>query len=329
MGGAPACSPGGSRGARGRRPGRDLVGNEPARVGQADALSTAADQSDGATRRVTWERVLVDDTLVRYAACGSGPPTLFLHGWGLRPHAYARAIEAMATAGCRVYAPALPGFGGTRELELSERSFAGYGRWLDRFATAVLPAGQPFALVAGHSFGGGVATAFAHARPDRCGGLLLVNAVGSPVWARYADELRTMVERPLWDWGLNFGADVVRSPAAVRTFASLVGDVASNLVHNPLGLVRTSGIARCADLVDEVATVAGQGTPVVVAWSDRDRVMSRAAFDDLRRAAGVDGIVFEGSHAWLVADPAGFGELAIMALAESGATLERPTLRSV
>lgn len=283
-----------------------------------------------AVRGLTWDRVTVDGTAVRYAACGNGPPALFLHGWGLRPDAYVGAIEAMAAAGCRVYAPALPGFGGTRELEPHERSFAGYGLWVDRFAEAVLPVGDAcFALVAGHSFGGGVATAFAHACPDRCGGLLLANAVGSPVWARYADELLTMVERPLWDWGLNFGADVLRSPGAVRTLAALLGDVVPNVVRNPLGLVRTSTVIRRADLVDEVAAVAAQGTPVVVAWSDRDRLVPRSAFDDLRRAAGVDGIVVEGSHAWLVADPAGFGELAIMALAESGASLERPRLRSV
>ncbi len=318
MGGAPELRPGGDR-----------VAAVPVHAPGAGrrAYGPASDDTDAS---LAWLSATVDGAAVRYAVCGSGPPALFLHGWGLRPNAYARAIEAMAAAGCRVYAPAMPGFGGTRDLGPAERSFPGYGRWVDRFAGAVLPPGQSsFALVAGHSFGGGVATAFAHACPDRCAGLLLANAVGSPVWTRHADELLTMVERPLWDWGLTFGTDALRSPGAARTLATLLADVVPNVVGNPLGLVRTSAIIRRADLVDEVAAVASLGTPVVVAWSDRDRLVPRSAFDDLRRAAGVDGIVVEGSHAWLVADPAGFGELAIVALAESGASLERPNLRVV
>ncbi len=42
-----------------------------------------------------------------------------------------------------------------------------------------------------------------------------------------------------------------------------------------------------------------------------------------RHAAGVDGVVVDGSHAWLIADPARFGELAISALVDSGALTPR------
>ena len=58
---------------------------------------------------------------------------------------------------------------------------------------------------------------------------------------------------------------------------------------------------------------------MTVAWSDRDGLVPRSAFDDLRRAAGVEGVVVEGSHAWLIADPEGFGELAISALVDARA----------
>ncbi len=53
----------------------------------------------------SWRRVAVDGNRVRYVAVGSGPPALFCHGWGLRPNAYLRSIEAMAAAGCRVVRP--------------------------------------------------------------------------------------------------------------------------------------------------------------------------------------------------------------------------------
>jgi hypothetical protein len=37
----------------------------------------------------------------------------------------------------------------------------------------------------------------------------------------------------------------------------------------------------------------------------------------------VDGVVVEGPHSWLIADPAGFRELAISALVDSGALIAR------
>ena len=69
-----------------------------------------------ATTQIAWHSVMVEGHRVRYGVAGAGPTALFLHGWGLRPNAYRRAIEAMGAAGCRVFAPSLPGFGGTREL---------------------------------------------------------------------------------------------------------------------------------------------------------------------------------------------------------------------
>ena len=44
-------------------------------------------------------------------------------------------------------------------------------------------------------------------------------------------------------------------------------------------------------------------------WGDRDRVIPEAAFRDICAALGTDGQVVAGSHSWLLADPAGFGEV--------------------
>jgi pimeloyl-ACP methyl ester carboxylesterase len=270
---------------------------------------------------VRWESVTVDGRTVRYGVAGSGPASVFLHGWGLRPNTYRRPITAMAAAGCRVYAPALPGFGGTRELDPADRTFAGYGDWVGTFLDAVGVA--EVALAAGHSFGGGVATAFVNEQPQRASALLLANAIGSPTWTLFPNEVRTMVQRPIWDWAHHFGADVLSSPRHLRLLPTLLEDFVPNLLHNPLGMLRTGEFIRRADLVREVRTIAGLGIPVSVAWSDRDGLVPRSAFDDLRRAAGVDGVVVEGPHAWLIADPAGFGELAISALVDSGALTSR------
>jgi pimeloyl-ACP methyl ester carboxylesterase len=270
---------------------------------------------------INWETVVVAGHRVRYGVIGSGPSALFLHGWGLRPNAYRRPIEAMSRAGCRVFAPALPGFGGTHELGADQRTFEGYATWVGKFLDAV--GEDDVALVAGHSFGGGVATAFVYEQPWRASSLLLANAIGSPTWALFPNEVRTMVQRPVWDWGRHFSADLLHSPRLLRLLPALLEDFIPNLLQNPLGMFRTGEFIRRADLVREVKAIAKWGIPVTVAWSDRDGLVPRSAFDDLRRAAGVDGVVIDGAHAWLIADPAAFGELAISALVDSGALTPR------
>ena len=278
--------------------------------GRAPGVPTDA-RSDG----ITWSATVVDGRTVRYGEVGSGPTALFLHGWGLRPNAYARPIESMAAAGCRVVAPALPGFGRTPELAPDHRTFAGYGAWVARFLDSV-DAGD-LALVAGHSFGGGVSTAFVHHQPDRVASVLLANAIGSPTWALFPNEVRTMVQRPFWDWGRHFGGDLLHNPRTLRVLPTLLGDFVPNLLGNPLGMFRTGEFIRRADLVAEVRAIAARGIPVSVAWSDRDGLVPRSAFDELRKAAGVEGTVVEGAHAWLIAEPAVFGELVISALVDA------------
>jgi pimeloyl-ACP methyl ester carboxylesterase len=223
----------------------------------------------------------------------------------------------MARAGCRVYAPSLPGFGGTRELAADQRTFDGYARWVGRFLDEV--GVDDVAVAAGHSFGGGVATAFTYEEPWRVSSLLLANAIGSPTWALFPNEVRTMMERPFWDWTRHFSTDLLNSPGSLRLLPMLLEDLIPNLVGNPLGMFRTGEFIRRADLVHEVRAIARWGIPVTVVWSDRDRLVPRSAFDDLRHAAGVDGVVMDGAHAWLIADPARFGEVAISALVDSGA----------
>jgi len=277
--------------------------------------------------RLTWSETVVDGHRVRYLVSGSGPDALFLHGWGLGPHAYGEPVRHMGSAGCRVVAPALPGFGGTRELPADQRSFDGYAAWVGRFLDAA-GIGQ-VALVAGHSFGGGVSTAFVHDHPGRAASLLLANAIGSPTWAALPGEVRTMMDRPAWNWGRYFGTDLLHSARHLRVLPILLEDFIPNLVRDPVGMFHTSVFIRRADLVGEVRTIASRHTPVLVAWSDRDGLVPRSAFDDLRHAAGVEGMVVEGSHAWLIADPEEFGQLAIHALVDSGALVGRPDLRAL
>ncbi len=181
---------------------------------------------------LAWRTTSVDGHRVRYAVVGHGPagdlpprmgsPTQLLprgdprHGRRRLP--CVRALASRASAARPSSTP-------------KDRSFAGYGRWVGRFLDAV--GEENVALVAGHSFGGGVATAFAHAQPDRVASLLLANAVGSPTWALFPNEVRTMVQRPFWDWTRHFTGDLLSTPRRFRLLPTLLEDFAVNLLRQP------------------------------------------------------------------------------------------------
>src|SRR5437588_3174699 len=86
---------------------------------------------------LAWQSTTVRDRPALYGAAGDGIPLLFLHGWGLAHHAYKRPLKRLVHLGCRVYAPALPGFGGTANLPKDSLTLAGYAAWVDEFLDAV------------------------------------------------------------------------------------------------------------------------------------------------------------------------------------------------
>jgi pimeloyl-ACP methyl ester carboxylesterase len=219
---------------------------------------------------------------------------------------YRHAIGRLVDLGCRVYAPNLPGFGGTSELGGAELSFAGYAEWVDGFLDA-LHIDEPV-FVVGHSFGGGVAIKFTHRHRERVRTLVLVNSVGGSAWSS-ATGLRAITERPLWDWGLHFPTDVWPIPQATRVLPVVLEEAVPNLLRNPRGVWRVGQLARRADLTPELEDLKSWEVPVVVLWGTRDGVIPRSAFDAMCAALGSDGEVVEGSHSWLLADPDHFGEV--------------------
>lgn len=241
-----------------------------------------------------------------YSVAGDGLPVVLLHGWALAQHTYREVIERVAAQGCRVIAPSLPGFGGTGELPSSSFSLTGYAAWVDDLLDT-LELDEP-AVVVGHSFGGGVATRFAHDHPARVRSLVLVNSIGGSSW-RKGTSLRSITERPLWDWGLHFPADVWPMRQATRVLPVIAEDLLPNLVRHPRAIVKVAGIARRADLRAELETLRDRGLPITILWGRRDGVIPRESFEALCVASGVAGTVVDGSHSWLLADPDQFGEI--------------------
>lgn len=267
------------------------------------AVATRREVSD----RLVWKRTTVDDRTALYGVAGEGLPVLFLHGWALGQHSYKQAMKRLIQLGCRVYAPALPGFGGTPDLPTRKLSIPGYADWVGEFCEAV-KIDEPVFLV-GHSFGGGVSIRFAHDHPDRVRSAVLVNAVGGGAWADRKDRVRPMQERPLWDWGIRIPADLLPLPNWRRALPMVLEDTIPNLIRNPGAIWRVAQLARRADLREELEQLKARQLPVVVLWSEEDRVIPRASFDALCRAVGQPGHVVAGNHSWLLADPDAFGEV--------------------
>jgi pimeloyl-ACP methyl ester carboxylesterase len=211
-------------------------------------------------------------------------------------------------AGVHVLAPALPGFGGTTALPRGTTSLVGYGDWADAFLQAV-GVDQP-ALVMGHSFGGGVAITLAHDHPERVRALVLINSIGGSAWAQRGSVLRSMAERPLWDWGIHFPADLLPARQARRVLPIIVAEVLPNLFREPRAFWQAAGLARRADLTPELDVLRQRRLPVVVLWGQRDQLITRHSFEDMCKALGQPEVVtVAGNHAWLLSEPDAFGEI--------------------
>jgi pimeloyl-ACP methyl ester carboxylesterase len=272
------------------RPSTGAVAHEP--TGRGDVVSI--------------EEVIVDTKRVHYTVGGTGPTVLFLHGWGLGHHAYRAGLRKLAHHGYHVVAPALPGFGGTPDLEPGNRTFVGYARWLTRFvkATGIRPT-----LVVGHSFGGGVAIRALADTPGFADGLVLLNSVGGS-WRHEDDGDRPMAERPIWDWGRAIPGDVVGLlGGAGSILPSLFQDLVPNVLRNPFGVAKVGRLARNADLVTVLRALAQRGVPITIIHSENDGVIPASSFVSLCSAAGVEGQRIKGIHSWPLTSPVLFAEL--------------------
>jgi pimeloyl-ACP methyl ester carboxylesterase len=257
---------------------------------------------------IVWKSTTVDGRLALYGEAGTGPPVLFLHGWGLDHKVYKRSLSRLVAAGLHVVAPALPGFGGTAALPEDSTDFAGYAKWAGDFLRAVGIC-EP-ALVIGHSFGGGVAIKLAHDDPDQVRALVLINSVGGSAWTGRGPTLRSMAQRPLWDWGLHLPADLLPIRQGRRVLPVIVGEALPNLLRDPRTFWKAATLARKADLTAELNELRLRDLPVVVLWGQSDQLITRDSFEDMCMTLGnPEVITVPGSHSWLIADPVAFGEI--------------------
>jgi pimeloyl-ACP methyl ester carboxylesterase len=203
-------------------------------------------------------------------------------------------------------APALPGFGGTPGLPGQDFHLAGYAAWLEEFIRAV--GIDEKVVIVGHSFGGGVGIRTAYDHPEVVRSLVLVNSIGGSSWKR-GKVLTSIAERPLWDWGLHFPADVWPVRQATRVIPVILEDALPNLVRSPSSVVKVANMARRADLRPELEELKRRRLPVTVIWASRDGIIPKESFEAMCTAVGAPGTVVDGSHSWLLADPGHFVEV--------------------
>jgi pimeloyl-ACP methyl ester carboxylesterase len=239
-----------------------------------------------------WECTTVSGRPGCYGVAGKGQPVVFVHGWALGQHSYKRALKRIVNLGYRVYAPALPGFGGTADLPRESVSFAGYAEWLDHWLAA-LSVDEPVSLV-GHSLGGGVAVKLAYDHPERVSSLVLVDAIGYPTGRR------------MWELGVRAPIELLPLSWPPRILPSILEDALPNLVRNPMALWRAARLVRGCDLTPELLELGRRRLPVAALWGSGDRVVPRASFDGMCASLGSTGAVVEGSHSWPLADPDAF-----------------------
>lgn len=248
--------------------------------------------------------VWVRDRPTRYLSAGTGHPVLFVHGWALSEHSYETALRRLVSAGAHVYAPALPGFGGTPALPTRERSLAGYAQWLADFLAEV-GVTTPVTVI-GHSFGGGVALQFAHDHPEAVDKLVLVDSIGgSTRHARHPER-----PRPWWDWGLHLSASTLSVESLTKVLPVVATDALGNALRNPAALWHVGKIAREANLEAQLVELRARRLPIFVLWGRQDTVLPLAAAkalmgDDPDSCA----LTVPGEHNWLISNPGLFAEV--------------------
>lgn len=206
-----------------------------------------------------------------------------------------------------MFAPSLPGFGGTRPLPPERRTLTGYGRWAASFLEAV--GVDEAVIVVGHSFGGGVGVAYAHQNPGAVRYLVLVNSVGGGRTQHAVGRPGYLGGRPLWSWMIQLGRELLPPDKGARLMANMWSDLAGNLRRNPRDLIEVGKLAAGADLLSELEELRARGVPVLVLRGHADGVVPLAAFEAMCAAIGAPGQIVTGNHSFLLADPGTFDEV--------------------
>ncbi len=252
-----------------------------------------------------WRTVEVAGSNVRLMEAGAGEPLLFLHGWGLTPRIYTRALAHLYGEGVRVIAPALPGYAGSDPPPRGGYTLDWYAARVEQLLE-VLGITTPV-FMAGHSLGGGVAIRFATNHPEWVRSLTLVDPVGgSPSKMGRRTTAEVMTHRPFWQWAV--GAVREADPRLLpRLVPGVLRDFVPSAIRQPVSMLLSGVKALTADLADEARDLVDSGLPVIFVWGEQDQLMMPGAFAAIESAVPAN--IVRGRHGWLLSDPEQFGSV--------------------
>jgi pimeloyl-ACP methyl ester carboxylesterase len=230
-------------------------------------------------------RIDVDGLTTRYLAAGeAGPPLILLHGVGDNALDWRWVMLALARSHL-VYAPNLPGSGGSAKPEDADYSPGSFARFIASFLDAM---GIERAAVVGNSLGGLVALRLALSEPERVTALGLIASGG--LGRRVSPALRSL---SLPGYGGLATAWGKTRPGAAQRALGRAGLVFAHPRRAPrewlkeqYRLARLPGFLR-AQLATVRAQVGLRGQreilldrlpdlgqlPTLVLWGERDRVL--------------------------------------------------------
>ncbi len=231
------------------------------------------------------QRIDVDGLPTRYLTAGDvGPPLLLLHGVGDDALDWRWVMPSLARSH-RVYAPDLPGSGGSAGPEDADYSPVFFERSVSSFMDAL---GVERAAVVGNSLGGLVALRLALSEPERVTALGL--AAGAGLGRRVSPALRSL---SLPGYGGLSAAWGKTRPGAAQRALGRAGLVFARPRRAPREWLKEQyRLARLPGFLEaQLATVRAQvglrgqrevllerlpelrGTPTLVLWGARDRVL--------------------------------------------------------
>jgi pimeloyl-ACP methyl ester carboxylesterase len=122
----------------------------------------------------------IDGTTVHYVDQGTGPALILIHGAGGSSREWTLSMIGHLTDRYRVIAIDRPGHGYTSRLKARANTAETLQEQADLTHALAQHLNIEKAIIAGQSYGGGVAMAFATRHPDMLAGLVMISGVSNP-----------------------------------------------------------------------------------------------------------------------------------------------------
>lgn len=258
------------------------------------------------------EFVVVGGLKTHYVARGeSGPPIVFVHGFGSCTYSWRKNLEPLAARGFRTYAIDVKGFGLTAKPKDGQYHLGAFSQQLLDFLDA-MKLERP--VLVGNSMGGAVIARLALLHPERVAGVVLVDAAPPDVALKPREKLKggpAAPPAPILSLGSRF------APALARALVTrgLVEHGLRVAYHDPKFVtdeevevqLRPMAIDGAAEAlaaltatpegpIEPTPQLSGLKPPALIVWGRHDRIIPVGMADYFaRELPGARKVIFERS----------------------------------